>query len=105
MPANPTAHQQLADHLAVALDAVLAGSVLVGGIGDDIPDAALDSALAADKGVQGARESLQEALNGVRELGVGVDAYLALEATCNALCARCAEAGFRLGLHVGRGLR
>ena len=96
--------EQVAVHLAAALDALLAASVLVGGLPGDVPDDALDAALAGDEGVREARRGLQEALDGIKDLGVGTEPYLALEASVNALGARCAEAGFRVGLRVGRGL-
>ena len=98
-------HEQVADLLSNALDALLAASVLVGGLPTDVSDEALDAALVADEGVREARCSLQEALDGIKDLGVGTEVFLAVEAACNALAARCAEAGYRVGLRVGRGLR
>ena len=104
MPMDSTTHEQVADHLAAALDSVLSAIVLVGGLPDDVPDDALDAGLATDEGVRDARESAQEALGRVKDLGVVGEPYFALEATVNALAARCAEAGFRLGARVGRSL-
>ena len=103
-PMDSTAHERVADHLFNALDSLLAASVLIGDFPTDVPDEALDAALAADEGVQEARRSHQAALRGVRDVGVGADAFLDLEATTNALAARTAEAGYRVGLRVGRGL-
>jgi hypothetical protein len=105
MPMNPVKQEQVADHLAAALDAILAAAVLVVGLPDDIPDDALDAALGGDEGVQKARRSVQDALQNVSKLGVKGEPYLGLEADVNALAARCAEAGFRVGVRVGRGLR
>ena len=104
MPMSTTRQEQVADHLSAALDAILAAVVLVGDLPDDVPDAALDSALAGDEGVKEARTGLQEALCGVKALGVEGAPYFALEGAVNALAARCAEAGYRLGLRAGRGL-
>ena len=100
---DSTTQEQVAEHLSAALDAVLAAVVLADGLTADVPDEALDAALAAEEGVQGARRGFQEALQAVRAGGVGPDAYLDLEAACNALAARSSEAGFRLGFRVGRG--
>ena len=101
---DSTTQEQVAEHLSAALDAVLAAVVLADGLTADVPDEALDSALASDEGVREARRGLQEVLDGIKDLGVGTEPYLALEASVNALGARCAEAGFRVGLRVGRGL-
>ena len=103
-PIDSTTQEQVADHLASALDALLAASVLVGGFPGDVPDEALAAALVADEGVQEAREGVQEALRGVREVGVVGEPYLDLEGAVNALAARTAEAGYRVGARVGRAL-
>ena len=97
-----TTQEQVADLISNALDAVLAVVVLVGGLPADVPDDALDAALVADEGVRAARRGFQAALRGVRDVGVVGEPYLALEAACNAVSARCAEVGFRLGVRVGR---
>ena len=101
---DSTTQEQVAEHLSAALDAVLAAVVLADGLTADVPDEALDSALASDEGVREARGSFQEALQAVKDLGVVGEPYLRLEAAVNALAAMTAEAGYRVGARVGRGL-
>lgn len=93
--------------LDTALDAVLAAAILVGDgcVLQHIPDEALDVALATDARVQEARGDVQRAMQAARERGVEGDAFLAIEESGNALAARCAEVGFRLGVRLGRDSR
>ena len=89
---------QLAEHLTTALDALLAALVVAGGVGQEhVPDDALDAALNAASAVQDARRGVQRVLQQLRDSGGVADALLDLEEATNALAARCAEAGFRLG--------
>ena len=96
-------------HLQTALDSILTVLVLNGGdLGDDIPPDALDAALSADPQVRSARQALDVAVRGLLEPGGGDDrhqAVLGAEEATNALVARCGDAGYRLGLQVGRGQR
>ena len=97
MSMDSIAQEQVALHLTAALDSVLAAAVFVGGVPEHVPDDALDAVLAADSAVQDARRGVQQVLQRLRESGQRVEAVLDLEAATNALAARCAEAGFRLG--------
>lgn len=61
----------------------------------------LDEALSSSHGVREARQRFQEALRTVERAGAGGDirqAILDLEEATNALAARCAETGLRVGL-------
>ena len=92
---TPT-HEKAFDHLNTAIHELLAAAVLVGGLPDDIPDDALDAALKTDPTVQEARKSVQDALQTLQSRGVG-EALFAWEEAVNALAARCAEVGYRIG--------
>ena len=93
----PTLSQeQTIAHLSTALHELLAATVLMGGLPDDVPDDALDAALKTDPTVMKARKSVQDALQRLRSRGVG-EALFAWEEAVNALAARCAEVGYRVG--------
>jgi hypothetical protein len=97
--------RRVRDHLYQAFDQLVAALALSGGIPEEIPDDALDAALGNDFAVQEARLGLISNLNRVIEMNTsdGRQAYIAIEAAANAYAARCAEAGYRLGLRVCRG--
>ena len=103
MPMEPDQREQIAEHLGAALDALLAAVVLVdgGGEGITVPGNALDVALGSDPDVQDARAALREALRGLGDV-VGVGVIIDLESAVNAYAARCAEAGFNVGVRVGQ---
>ena len=92
---TPSQEQTIA-HLSTAIHELLAAIVLMGGLPDDIPADALDAAIKIDPTVQEARQRFQTALQGMRDT-VGKDSILYLEEAANALAARCAEAGYRIG--------
>jgi hypothetical protein len=96
---------QVREHLQVALDQLLAALIVSGGLPEEIPDDAMDAGLAGNPAVQEARLGLISTLNRLIDpsTGDGRQALLALEAGANAYAARCAEAGYRLGLLVCRG--
>lgn len=92
---TPSQEQTIA-HLSTALHELLAAIVLLGGLPTDIPDDALDAALKTDPAVQEARQRFQAALQDMRDT-VGKDGIFNLEEAANALAARCAETGVRVG--------
>lgn len=94
---TPTDQREVAVHLREALDHLLAGLVLAEGLPNlNVPGEALDIALRAPPAFKEARERLQQALQGILDREV----VLAVEEAANALAARAAEVGFRLGVHV-----
>ena len=95
------------DHLQAALDQILASLIISGGLPTEIPEDGLDAAVGNDPAVQDARLGLVTILNSVFDLGASDarQALLAIEAATNAYAARCAEAGYRLGLRVRSGGR
>jgi hypothetical protein len=100
-----TSDERMRDHLQAALDQVLAALVVSGGLPEEVPDNVLEAGLANDPAVQDARLGLVSILNRLIDTSTseGRQALLAIEAAGNACAARCAEAGYRLGLRVGRG--
>ena len=98
---TPT-HEKAVDHLSTALHELLAATVLMGGLPDDIPDDALDAALRIDPALQEARKGVQDALQTLQSSGMA-DSLFVLEEAVNALAARCAEAGYRVG-RITRGI-
>lgn len=87
-----TENHRLAELLADALDQVAAAYMAAGGELETLPfGEALDVALKRDEAVQEARQQLSQ-------IELGLD----LEEAVNALAARSAEAGLKLGLRVGR---
>ena len=97
-----TMQDQVTDHLHTALHEILAAIVMMGGLPDDPPDDALDAALQIEPAVQEARQRFQTALQDMRDT-VGKDGIFNMEEAVNALAARCAEAGYRVG-RITRGI-
>ena len=95
--------EALVEHLDAALDHLLAARVSLGGLDEvDLPDEALDVAMAADEGFQEARRHFREAWQEVRE-AAGSECpqeLLRLEAAANALVVQGTKVGWRLGLQV-----
>ena len=89
----------LVEHLDRALDAVLAVRVALGGPNIPVPDEALDEALQRDDAYQEARRRFSATFAVMsRRLGAEDEASLLdFEGTVNALVARAAECGWRLG--------
>ena len=100
---------KLRDRLQAALENVLSALVLAGvDLRDETPADAIDAALSTDPSVQTARQALDVAVRALdgAEAGDGHrQAVLAVEEAVNALVARAADAGYRVGVRVGRGLR
>jgi len=95
---DSTAQERVTEHLAIAIDAIIAARVLAGGLPGDIrADDALDTALGAEPSVKDARKGVQEALQAFQTQEGHQDAFLALEEATNALAARCAEVGYKVG--------
>lgn len=89
----------LVEHLDRALDAVLAVRVALGGSNVPVPEEALDEALQRDDAYLEARRRFSTAfavLAGQRDADEG-PSLLDFESTVNALVARAAECGWRLG--------
>lgn len=94
-------HQDVCSHLHAALDHLLAALVRAEGL-PNVPllDEALDAALAGDPALKEVRTRFQEALRSLQGAEGDDDRLrliLALEEAVNALGARCAEVGFRVG--------
>lgn len=104
-----TNEEKIQEHLQAALENVLAALVLSGADpGGDVPTDAIDAALSTDPRVRIARQALDVAVRALDCQGVGDghrQAVLAVEEAVNALVARAADAGYRVGVRVGRGLR
>ncbi len=89
----------LVQHLDRALDAVLAVRVALGASSLPVPDEALDEALQRDDAYQQARRRFSTSfavLAGQHDAEEG-PSLLDLESAVNALVARAAECGWRLG--------
>jgi len=94
---TPADQQEVAVHLHEALDHLIAGLMLAEGLPNStVPGEALDVALRATPAFREARQGLQQALQGIHDHAV----VLAVEEAANALAARAAEVGFRLGVRV-----
>ncbi|GMV42249.1 MAG: hypothetical protein AMXMBFR64_39650 [Myxococcales bacterium] len=94
------------DRLDVALDALLAVRVALGGLlTDAMPDEALDEALRHHEGYQAARRAFVEALYGAGRGGVNDEHIFAIESAAHTLAARAAEVGWRLGVTARTGTR
>jgi hypothetical protein len=91
----------LIERLDVALDAVLAVRVTLGGVaGPALPDDALDAALGLHQGFQEAGRDFVDALQAVHRGGAADEAILGIEAAAHAMVGQAAEAAWRLGLLV-----
>lgn len=99
-----TGDERVRAHLQTALDQVLAALILTGGVPGEVPDDALDAGVGNDPAAQKARLALISTLTQLVGVSTsdGRQALLAIEAAANAYAARCAEAGYQLGLRVGR---
>lgn len=92
-------HDDIADRLDVALDAVLAVRVALGGLAAAlVPEEALDVALSAHQGYQEARRGFVAALEVARAAGVPDEAIYVVEAAAHELASRAAEVGWALAL-------
>ena len=96
---------RLREHLQGALDQLLVALALTGGsaLEAGVPTDAIDAALGADPAVGIARVTFLEALRSLGNSDARDDrrqAVLTLEEATNALVARSADVGYRLGLRV-----
>ncbi|MBI2378012.1 MAG: hypothetical protein HYV07_28685 [Deltaproteobacteria bacterium] len=94
--------EDLLEHLHQALDEILTVIVSLDGLPtDEVPDGALDVALRSDESFCEAQDAFRDALKPVLALDERLG--LNVEQVANALAARAAEVGFRLGTMVNRG--
>jgi hypothetical protein len=98
--------QRVVAHLDRAIGELLATRVMLGGVADAaVPDDALDVALQSSPEVQDARRAFLAALATIDVSGDAVarQTYLRIEETANSVAAKCAVAGWRLGLLAATG--
>lgn len=91
--------EDLTDHVDVALDALLAVRLALGGLsGTALPEEAMDTALGLHQGFQEARRGFVAALVHLRDAGVTDEAVFAIEAAAHHLAGQAAEVGWLLAM-------